>query len=91
MSDENRFIRTAEEIAGNDGGSLRSPEAQASYFMERAKVEAITQNTKATEELTKAIESMSFALIGEMMSLKETIDTCLTQTRLPVKEKKVTK
>ena len=94
MSNENRFIGQSEIVAGNEAGSLRSPEAQASYLMERAKVEAMTQNTKAIGELTKAVEAMSFALIGEMMSLKETIDTCLNQNginpilkTLPAKEK----
>ena len=65
MTTENRFVGIADSIAGNGAASLRSPEAQASYFMEKAKVEAIAQNTKAVETLAKAIDSMAFGMIGE--------------------------
>ena len=51
MSEENMYVGMAEGIVGNGAASLRSTEAQAAYFMERAKVEAITQNTKAVETL----------------------------------------
>ena len=36
MSEENMYVGMAEGIAGNGAASLRSPEAQAAYFMERA-------------------------------------------------------
>lgn len=75
MSEENMYVGMAEGIAGNGAASLRSPEAQAAYFMERAKVEAITQNTKAVEVLAKSIDTMAFGIIGELMSLKEALTT----------------
>ena len=46
MSEENMYVGMAEGIAGNGASSLRSPEAQAAYFMERAKVEAIPRIQK---------------------------------------------
>ena len=73
MSEENMYVGMAEGIAGTGAASLRSPEAQAAYFMERAKVEAITQNTKAVEVLAKSIDTMAFGIIGELMSLKEAL------------------
>ena len=73
MSEENMYVGMAEGIAGNGAASLRSPEAQAAYCMERAKVEAITQNTKAVEVLAKSIDTMAFGIIGELMSLKEAL------------------
>lgn len=73
MSTENMYVGIAEGIAGNGAASLRSPEAQAAYFMERAKVEAVTQNTKAIEALAKSIDTMAFGIIGELMSLKEAL------------------
>ena len=73
MSEENMYVGMAEGIAGNGAASLRSPEAQAAYFMERAKVEAITHNTKAVEVLAKSIDTMAFGIIGELMSLKEAL------------------
>jgi len=88
MNNENRFIGIADEIAGSGAASLRSPEAQSSYFMERAKVEAITQNTKAVEDLKKSIDTLSMGLVGELMSLKETLNSCLEKTSSTTKEKK---
>lgn len=73
MSEENVYVGIAEGIAGNGAASLRSPEAQAAYFMERAKVEAVTKNTKAVEALAKSIDTMAFGIIGELMSLKEAL------------------
>ena len=73
MSEENMYVGMAEGIAGNGAASLRSPEAQAAYFMERAKVEAISQNTKAVKALAKSIDTMAFGIIGELMSLKEAL------------------
>ena len=73
MSEENMYVGMAEGIAGNGAASLRSPEAQAAYFMERAKVEAITQNTKAVETFAKSVDTMAFGIIGELMSLKEAL------------------
>ena len=75
MSEENMYVGMAEGIAGNGAASLRSTEAQAAYFMERAKVEAITQNTKAVETLAKSVDTMAFGIIGELMSLKEALTT----------------
>ena len=73
MSEENVYVGMAEGIAGNGAASLRSPESQAAYFMERAKVEALTQNTKAVEALAKSIDTMAFGIIRELMSLKEAL------------------
>jgi len=73
MTSNNQYIVQAEVVAGSNAGSLRSPEAQSSYFLEMAKVEAITSNTIAIEELTRTIDAIAKGIIGEMMSLKETI------------------
>jgi len=73
MTSNNQYIVQADVVAGSNAGSLRSPEAQSSYFLEMAKVEAITSNTIAIEELTRTIDAIAKGIIGEMMSLKETI------------------
>ena len=75
MSEENMYVGMADGVVGNGAASLRSTEAQAAYFMERAKVEAITQNTKAVETLAKSVDTMAFGIIGELMSLKEALTT----------------
>ena len=74
MTSNNQYIVQAEVVAGSNAGSLRSPEAQSSYFLEMAKVEAITSNTRAIEDLTKTIDSIAKGILGEMMSLKEAVD-----------------
>ena len=68
MTSNNQYIVQAEVVAGSNAGSLRSPEAQSSYFL------AITSNTRAIEELTKTIDSIAKGILGEMMSLKEAVD-----------------
>jgi len=77
MSTVEELEKTADGIAGNDASSLRSPEAQASYFIDKAQVEATVENTKALKELSKTIDTMAMGIIGELMSLKETLNTCL--------------
>ena len=73
MTSNNQYMVQAESVAGSNAGSLRSPEAQSSYFLEMAKVEAIISNTKAIEELTKTVDIIAKGILGEMMSLKETL------------------
>ena len=80
MSTVEELGKTADSIAGNEASSLRSPEAQASYFVDKAQVAATMENTKAVQELTKTIDTMAMGLIGELMSLKETLATCLEQS-----------
>ena len=97
MSTVEELGKTADSIAGNEASSLRSPEAQASYFVDKAQVAATMENTKAIQELTKAVDTMPMGLIGELMSLKETLATCLEQsaegplTPITNKKEKVTK
>jgi hypothetical protein len=76
MSTVEELKKIADGIAGNEAGSLRSPEAQASYFIDKAQVEATVENTKALKELSKTIDTMAMGIIGELMSLKETLVTC---------------
>ena len=76
MSTVEELEKIADGIAGNEAGSLRSPEAQASYFIDKAQVEATVENTKALKELSKTIDTMAMGIIGELMSLKETLVTC---------------
>ena len=102
MSTVEELEKTADGIAGNEAGSLRSPEAQASHFMDKAQLEATLDNTKALKELSKTIDTMAMGIIGELMSLKETLITCLMRdepfpnlgtesTLTPKKEKRTTK
>ena len=102
MSTVEELEKTADGIAGNDAGSLRSPEAQASYFIDKAQIEATVENTKALKELNKTIDTMAMGIIGELMSLKETLITCLMHDKPsptlstdsildPKKEKRTTK
>jgi hypothetical protein len=102
MSTVEELEKVADGIAGNEAGSLRSPEAQASYFIDKAKVEATLENTKALKELSKTIDTMAIGIIGELMSLKETLVTCLMREEpspdisteavtSPKKEKRITK
>jgi len=86
MSTVEALKKTADGIAGDGAGSLRSPEAQASYFINKAQVEATMENTKALQELTKAVDAMAMGLIGELMSLKETLSVCLTPSKPEVKQ-----
>ena len=90
MSTVEEFKKTADIIAGNDASSLRSPEAQASYFIDKAQIEATIANTKALtkalQELTKAVDTMAMGLIGELMSLKETLNICLTPNKTEIKQ-----
>jgi len=90
MSTVEELEKTADVIAGNDASSLRSPEAQASYFIDKALVEATIDNskalTKALQELTKSVDTMAMGLIGELMSLKETLNICLTPNKTEVKQ-----
>ena len=86
MSTVEELEKTADIIAGNDASSLRSPEAQASYFINKAQVEATMENTKALQELTKSIDTMAMGLIGELMSLKETLSICLTPNKTEIKQ-----
>jgi len=44
-------------------------------------VEATIENTKALKELNKTIDKMAMGIIGELMSLKETLVTCLVQNK----------
>ena len=102
MSTVEELEKTADGIAGNDASSLRSPEAQASYFIYKAQVKATVENTKALKELSKTIDTMAMGIIGELMSLKETLITCLMHDKPsptlstdsildPKKEKRTTK
>ena len=106
MSTVEELEKTADVIAGNSASSLRSPEAQASYFIDKAQVEATVEatveNTKALKELSKTIDTMAMGIIGELMSLKETLITCLMHDKPsptlstdsildPKKEKRTTK
>lgn len=88
MSTVEELGKTADGIAGNDASSLRSPEAQASYFLDKAQVESTMENTRALQELTKAVDTMAMGLIGELMSLKETLSVCFPPNKTEVTEVK---
>jgi len=45
--------------------------------MDKAQLEATLDNTKALKKLNKTIDTMAIGIIGELMSLKETLVTCL--------------
>jgi len=83
MSTVQELEKTADGIAGNGASSLRSPEAQASHFMDKAQLEATINNTKALKELSKTLDTMAIGIIGELMSLKETLVTCLMRDEPP--------
>ena len=88
MSTVEELEKTADGIAGNEASSLRSPEAQASHFMDKAQLEATVDNTKALKELSKTIDTMAMGIIGELMSLKETLSICFPPNKTEVIELK---